>query len=97
MRALYEQEGSGGLHERLAARDSEAACRLEPGDSQRVMRAYEVVEATGRSLLSWQAEKHEAACLKARGRASATGPQRSLLVPPRGRSFTTPATSASRA
>ena len=59
VRALYEREGSGGLHARLAARDPEAARRLEPGDSQRVMRAYEVIEATGRSLLSWQAEKHE--------------------------------------
>ena len=59
VRALYERKGSAGLHARLAARDPEAARRLEPGDSQRVMRAYEVIEATGRSLLSWQAEKHE--------------------------------------
>ena len=59
VRALYEQEGSAGLHARLAARDPEAARRLEPGDSQRVMRAFEVIEATGRSLLDWQAERHE--------------------------------------
>ena len=59
VRALCEQEGSAGLHARLAARDPEAAGRLEPGDSQRVMRAYEVIEATGRSLLAWQTERHE--------------------------------------
>ena len=59
VRALHEQEGSAGLHARLAARDPEAARRLEPGDSQRVMRAWEVIEATGRSLLAWQAERHE--------------------------------------
>ena len=59
VRTLHELEGSVGLHARLAARDPEAARRLEPGDSQRVMRAYEVIEATGRSLLSWQAERHD--------------------------------------
>ena len=59
VRTLYEREGSAGLHARLAERDPEAAGRLEPGDSQRVMRAYEVIEATGRSLLAWQAERHD--------------------------------------
>ena len=59
VRTLYAREGSVGLHARLATRDPEAAGRLEPGDSQRVMRAYEVIEATGRSLLSWQAERHD--------------------------------------
>ena len=59
VRALWEQEGSAALHARLAKRDPEAARRLGPGDSQRVMRAYEVIEATGRSLLAWQAERHD--------------------------------------
>ena len=59
VRTLHEREGSAGLHARLAERDPEAAQRLEPGDSQRVMRAYEVIEATGRSLLAWQAERHD--------------------------------------
>ena len=81
VRTLYEREGNAGLHARLTERDPEAVGRLEPGDSQRVMRAYEVIEATGRSLLAWQAERHnsrfermmatgaldEAARLKARG------------------------------
>ena len=59
VRSLCEGEGSAALHARLAARDPEAARRLEPGDSQRAMRALEVIEATGRSLLSWQTERHE--------------------------------------
>ena len=59
VRTLYEREDSVGLHARLTVRDPEAARRLEPGDSQRVMRAYEVIEATGRSLLSWQEERHD--------------------------------------
>ena len=59
VRALHAEEGSAALHARLAQRDAEAARRLEPGDSQRVMRAYEVIEATGRSLLAWQRDAHE--------------------------------------
>ena len=74
VRALHEQEGSAGLHARLAQRDPEAAGRLEPGDSQRVMRAYEVIEATGRSLLSWQEERHD----RYTGRAAVL-----VLEPPR--------------
>ena len=74
VRTLYEREGSAGLHARLAERDPEAAGRLEPGDSQRVMRAYEVIEATGRSLLAWQAERHD----RYSGRAAVL-----VLEPPR--------------
>ena len=74
VRTLYEREGCAGLHARLAERDPEAAGRLEPGDSQRVMRAYEVIEATGRSLLAWQAERHD----RYSGRAAVL-----VLEPPR--------------
>ena len=74
VRTLYKREGSVGLHGRLAERDPEAAGRLEPGDSQRVMRAYEVIEATGRSLLAWQAERHD----RYSGRAAVL-----VLEPPR--------------
>lgn len=58
VQALCAREGSAALHARLAERDPRAAQRLEPGDSQRIMRAYEVIEATGRSLLEWQKEAH---------------------------------------
>ena len=74
VRTLFEREGSVGLHARLAARDPEAAGRLKPGDRQRVMRAYEVIESTGRSLLSWQAERHD----RYTGRAAVL-----VLEPPR--------------
>jgi tRNA dimethylallyltransferase len=46
--------GAAGLHKILAARDSEMAARLEPTDPQRIVRALEVLEATGRSLADWQ-------------------------------------------
>lgn len=46
--------GSAALHAELAGRDPVMAARLNPGDSQRVARALEVVLATGRSLADWQ-------------------------------------------
>lgn len=45
-----------GVWEVLQARDPEMAARLMPGDMQRIVRALEVLEATGRSLARWQAE-----------------------------------------
>jgi len=48
--------GVAGLHAELAARDPETAAQLRPSDPQRVLRAYEVLEATGRPLASWQRE-----------------------------------------
>ena len=42
------------LHAELAARDPAAAQELEPGDTQRIVRALEVIESTGRSILEWQ-------------------------------------------
>ncbi|MEQ1711933.1 MAG: tRNA (adenosine(37)-N6)-dimethylallyltransferase MiaA [Hyphomicrobium sp.] len=42
------------LHAELAKRDPEMASRLAPGDQQRVTRALEVLEASGRSLADWQ-------------------------------------------
>ena len=55
---------SGDLHAELRARDPEMAQRLSPGDRQRITRALEVVDATGRSLLDWQREGQEQAALE---------------------------------
>jgi tRNA dimethylallyltransferase len=46
---------SPALHARLASRDPQTAARLQPGDRQRILRALEVLEATGRTLADWQA------------------------------------------
>jgi tRNA dimethylallyltransferase len=48
--------GPEGLHRELASLDPEMGARLAPGDSQRLLRAWCVYQATGRSLASWQAE-----------------------------------------
>ena len=44
------------LHAILSARDPAMAARLRPSDTQRILRALEVLEATGKSLSEWQAQ-----------------------------------------
>jgi len=44
------------LHALLAQRDPQMAGRLMPTDPQRIVRALEVLESTGRSLADWQRE-----------------------------------------
>jgi tRNA dimethylallyltransferase len=46
--------GPGELHGKLSARDPVMAERLAPGDTQRIVRALEVLDASGISLLEWQ-------------------------------------------
>ncbi|WP_186292003.1 tRNA (adenosine(37)-N6)-dimethylallyltransferase MiaA [Ancylobacter moscoviensis] len=53
------------LHARLVAVDPETAARLRPSDTQRLMRALEVFEATGRPLALWQDERAEPPVLAA--------------------------------
>jgi tRNA dimethylallyltransferase len=45
---------SAELHRILRQRDPAMAARLMPSDPQRIVRALEVLHATGRSLLDWQ-------------------------------------------
>ena len=52
-KALHRRIGGVRFHAALAARDPEMANQLNPGDSQRLIRAYEVWEATGKSLTEW--------------------------------------------
>ncbi|MBN42321.1 MAG: tRNA (adenosine(37)-N6)-dimethylallyltransferase MiaA [Alphaproteobacteria bacterium] len=53
-RSRRREIGDIAFHDELASRDPEMAARLNPGDSQRVLRAWEVVEARGRALSDWQ-------------------------------------------
>ena len=52
-----ETLGWEALHGELARQDPVAAARIRPSDRQRVQRALEVLELTGRSLSSWQSGK----------------------------------------
>jgi tRNA dimethylallyltransferase len=55
-RARYAEIGNEKFRAELAVRDPVMAARLDPADGQRLMRAWEVLEATGRSLAEWQEE-----------------------------------------
>src|ERR1700704_1185808 len=76
--ALYDTLGGAGFRGRLAPRDPEAASRLPAGDRQRLLRAWEVISATGRPLGDWQR------------RGPGPGPLRFatlLIMPPRDRLY----------
>ncbi|WP_119165093.1 tRNA (adenosine(37)-N6)-dimethylallyltransferase MiaA [Algihabitans albus] len=52
--------GPAGLHAELLGRDPTTAAKLHPNDRQRLQRAWEVLEATGRGLADWQAAPNAA-------------------------------------
>jgi tRNA dimethylallyltransferase len=54
VRAEAEGQPTPSLHARLAELDALTAARLRPSDRQRVLRALEVVAATGRPLAGFQ-------------------------------------------
>ena len=56
--ALYRRLGGATFRQRLAALDPAAAERLPAGDSQRLVRAYAVVRATGRPVDAWRGRPH---------------------------------------
>lgn len=51
------ERGAPRLHRELMHRDSATAMLLRPSDGQRIARALEVLDASGRSIRSWQAER----------------------------------------
>ena len=56
-RSEAARRGAAALHRELAQRDATMAARLAPADTQRVVRALEVLEQTGRSLAEWQMDR----------------------------------------
>ena len=53
IRARIGAEGPQTMHAELVRRDPAGAARIREGDSMRIGRALEVLEATGRSLSDW--------------------------------------------
>lgn len=53
-RAQDAQAGAQQLHAILSEKDPQAAAVLRPTDSQRIVRALEVIDASGRSIIDWQ-------------------------------------------
>lgn len=57
VKELLETKGLSHLYGRLSEVDPQTAQRLKPGDTQRITRAIEVYESTGKPLSSYFAEK----------------------------------------
>ena len=63
----WDEEGGLAMHERLAQADPAYAAKVHFNDRQRVTRALEVLETTGRTFSQWHASAVtplDAACLK---------------------------------
>ncbi|SFO26371.1 tRNA dimethylallyltransferase [Mesorhizobium sp. NFR06] len=52
-----KEQGAERLHRVLMREDSTVAMQLRPTDGQRIVRALEVLDASGRSILEWQAAR----------------------------------------
>lgn len=57
LRDLLAERGSEAMHDMLAERDPEGAAAIRPSDPQRILRALEVLEATGEPLRTWHARQ----------------------------------------
>ncbi|RUT95287.1 tRNA (adenosine(37)-N6)-dimethylallyltransferase MiaA, partial [Mesorhizobium sp. M7A.T.Ca.TU.009.02.1.1] len=75
-----KEQGAVKLHSLLLREDSAAAMMLKPTDSQRIVRALEVLDASGRSILEWQAERGQPLIDRESARFFVIEPDRAALV-----------------
>lgn len=80
LRAQFVDEGAEEMHHRLAALDPQMAGELKSMDGQRILRALEVIEVTGKSILYWQQQAQAAPLLQAKDcRKIIALPERDIL------------------
>lgn len=79
VRAAAEGVSPQELHMRLATRDPATARQLLPTDPQRIIRALEVVEATGQGLASFQGRRRPPLLPPGSWRAAFLAPERAEL------------------
>lgn len=79
-RARAVLEGPATLHAELARRDPATAARLRPSDPQRLVRALEVLDATGRSLSDFHADAATPPESSRGWKRLVLGPERSALA-----------------
>lgn len=79
-RTLLAEEGPQRLHALLAEKDPEGAAALRPSDGQRIVRALEVLDASGRPIRAWQAERGRPLIDRASARLFVVEPDRTDLV-----------------
>ncbi|QDB99986.1 tRNA (adenosine(37)-N6)-dimethylallyltransferase MiaA [Mesorhizobium sp. 8] len=74
------ERGAPALHGILADRDADAARQLRASDGQRIVRALEVLEASGRSILAWQKDSTAPLIDRASARFLVIEPDRAALA-----------------
>lgn len=79
-RDRLREEGAAALHAVLVRRDKETAARLRPGDGQRIVRALEVLDASGRSITQWRTGGQGALIDRASATLLLLEPDRQVLV-----------------
>lgn len=79
LRDRLTAQGPEGLYQDLKARDPAVAERLGPQDGQRIVRALEVLEATGRSISAFQGRGGPVIVDPKRARKIVVLPDRALL------------------
>jgi len=77
--SMLKKQGPEKFHAKLTERDPEMAARLNPGDSQRLVRAMEVWFATDKPLSWWQKQPPEAPLLDQPALTIALMPERARL------------------
>jgi tRNA dimethylallyltransferase len=79
-RYRLKEEGAERLYRVLMQEDPKVAMQLRAGDGQRIVRALEVLEASGRSILDWQAERGRPLVDAASARLFVIDPDREQLA-----------------
>jgi len=78
-RQRLASQGANQLHGELRSRDPAYAQRLQPADGQRIIRALEILEHTGKSLLFWHAQKFPSLIEMAKAKKILVLPEREQL------------------
>lgn len=79
LRDRMATEGAEALHRELAAVDPDLATRVNSQDGQRIVRALEVLQATGRSIVDFQGRSGPVIVAPARARKIVVLPDRAVL------------------
>jgi tRNA dimethylallyltransferase len=80
VRRRFDALGRDAFFADLAQRDGATAAKLKPSDTQRVLRAADVLEATGRPLSAWQDSRGHPVLGEARLARFVLSPSREMLL-----------------
>ncbi|MCC2646078.1 MAG: miaA [Rickettsiaceae bacterium] len=78
-RKKLEEEGNNAFFQELVRLDPLITNKLNPGDSQRILRAYEVIKQSGKSILEYHAESPIEPLPNCRFKVTMLNPERKFL------------------